>query len=187
MEGYEIIAEDVTRQRELEDHLRQQAASDSLTGLANYRHLVDVLDGEIKRSGRTSREFALLFLDMDGLKRINDHHGHMIGSQALCRLADVLSSCCRGIDTPARFGGDEFAVVLPETNARKAQQVAQRICESVANDSNGPKLSVSVGIAVYPQDGDTIEKLLRQADLALYAMKQQRALVIPSRRAAGER
>jgi len=173
LEGYEVIAEDVTRQRELEDHLRQQAASDSLTGLANYRHLVDVLDGEIKRSSRTSREFALLFFDMDGLKRINDRYGHMIGSQALCRLADILSSCCRGIDTPARFGGDEFAVVLPETNARKAQQVAQRICESVANDSNGPKLSVSVGIAVYPQDGDTIEKLLREADSALYSMKQQ--------------
>ncbi len=187
LEGYEVIAEDVTRQRELEDHLRQQAASDSLTGLANYRHLVDVLDGEIKRSSRTSREFALLFLDMDGLKRINDHHGHMVGSQALCRLADVLSSCCRGIDTPARFGGDEFAVVLPETNARKAQQVAQRICESVANDSNGPKLSVSVGIAVYPQDGDTIEKLLRQADSALYSIKEQRNLVAQSRYAAGRR
>jgi diguanylate cyclase (GGDEF)-like protein/PAS domain S-box-containing protein len=186
LEGYEVIAEDVTRQRELENHLRQQAASDSLTGLANYRHLVDVLDGEIKRSNRTSREFALLFLDMDGLKRINDQHGHMVGSQALCRLADVLSSCCRAIDTPARFGGDEFAVVLPETNAKKAQQVAQRIRESVANDSNGPKISVSVGIAVYPQDGDTIEKLLREADSALYAMKQQKALAGQSRCAAGK-
>src|SRR5216684_5644408 len=161
LEGYEVIAEDVTRQRELEDHLRQQAASDSLTGLANYRHLVDVLDGEIKRSGRTSREFALLFFDMDGLKRINDHYGHMIGSQALCRLADVLSSCCRGIDTPARFGGDEFAVLLPETNAEEANLVAQRICEKVANDGNGPRLSVSAGVAVYPQNGETIETLLR--------------------------
>src|SRR5260370_40952219 len=104
----------------MEDHLRQEAASDSLTGLANYRHLVDVLDGEIKRSGRTSREFALLFLDMDGLKRINDHHGHMVGSQALCRLADVLSSCCRGIDTPARFGGGEFAVCFLGTHPREA-------------------------------------------------------------------
>jgi diguanylate cyclase (GGDEF)-like protein/PAS domain S-box-containing protein len=187
LEGYEVIAEDVTRQRELEDHLRQQAASDSLTGLANYRHLVDVLDGEIKRSNRTNREFALLFFDMDGLKRINDRYGHMIGSQALCRLADVLSSCCRGIDTPARFGGDEFAVVLPETNARKAHQVARRICESVANDGNGPKLSVSAGIAVYPQDGDTIEMLLREADSALYSMKEQRNLVSQSRHAASGR
>jgi diguanylate cyclase (GGDEF)-like protein/PAS domain S-box-containing protein len=184
LEAYEVIAEDVTRQRELEDHLRRQAASDSLTGLANYRHLVDVLDGEIKRSGRTSREFALLFFDMDGLKRINDRYGHMIGGQALCRLADVLSSCCRSIDTPARFGGDEFAVVLPETNARDAHEVARRVCESVANDGNGPKLSVSVGVAVYPQNGDTIEKLLRAADSALYLMKQQRNLPAASRHAA---
>src|SRR5712692_8820470 len=111
----------------------------------------------------------------------------MIGGQALCRLADVLSSSCRVIDTPARFGGDEFAVVLPETNARKAHQVARRICESVASDTNGPKLSISVGIAVYPQDGDTIEKLLREADSALYLMKQQRNLVAQSRYAAGRR
>ena len=185
LESYEIIAEDVTRQRELEDHLRRLAASDSLTGLANYRHLVDMLDGEIKRSNRTNREFALLFFDMDGLKRINDRHGHMVGSQALCRLADVLSCCCRAIDTPARFGGDEFAVVLPETNAKEADLVTRRICERVANDGNGPKLSVSVGISVYPQDGDTIEKLLREADSALYSMKQERRLVAQSRRAAG--
>src|SRR5260370_4622986 len=104
---------------------------------------------------------------MDGLKPINGRYGHLVGCQALCRLADVLSSSCRDIDTPARFGGDEFAVVLPETNARKAQQVAQRICESVANDGNAPKLSVSAGITVYPQYGETIEKLLREADSAL--------------------
>src|SRR5258708_19533175 len=146
LEGYEVIAEDVTRQSELENHLRQQAGSDSLTGLANYRHLVDVLDGEIKRSNRTSREFALLFLDMDGLKRINDQHGHMVGSQALCRLADVLSSCCRAIDTPARSAGSDFAVFLPETNPNKTQQVAQRIRETVAKDGNGPKPSVTLGV-----------------------------------------
>jgi diguanylate cyclase len=184
LEAYEIIAEDVTRQRELEDHLRRQAASDSLTGLANYRHLVDVLDGEIKRSDRTGREFALLFFDLDGLKRINDRYGHMIGSQALCRLADVLCSCCRAIDTPARFGGDEFAVVLPETNAREAYQVARRVCESVTGDTHGPKLSVSLGIAVYPQGGDTIEKLLREADAALYLMKKQRILPAASKHTA---
>ncbi len=184
LEAYEVIAEDVTRQRELEDHLRRQAASDSLTGLANYRHLVDVLDLEIKRSKRTRREFALLFFDLDELKRINDRHGHMIGSQALCRLADVLSSCCRAIDTPARFGGDEFAVVLPETNAKEAVLVARRVCESVANDGKGPKLSVSFGIAVYPQNGDTIESLLREADSALYSMKHQRTLAAQSRHTA---
>jgi len=179
LETFEVIAEDITKQRELEDHLRRQAANDSLTGLANYRHLVDVLDLEIKRSKRTGREFALLFFDLDGLKGINDSHGHVIGSQALCRLADVLSSCCRVIDTPARFGGDEFAVILPETNAKEASLVAQRVCESVANDNKGPKLSVSFGIAVHPQNGDTIESLLRHADSELYLMKEQR--ILPAR------
>jgi diguanylate cyclase (GGDEF)-like protein len=105
----------------------------------------------------------------------------MVGSQALCRLADVLVSCCRGIDTPARFGGDEFAVVFPETSAEEANLVAQRICERVANDDNEPKLSVSAGVAVYPQNGDTIEKLLREADSALYSMKQQRMPAVRSR------
>jgi diguanylate cyclase (GGDEF)-like protein/PAS domain S-box-containing protein len=187
LEAYEVIAEDVTRQRELEDRLRQQAASDSLTGLANYRHLVDVLDSEIKRSKRTNREFAMLFFDLDGLKRINERHGHMIGSQALCRLADVLCSCCRDIDTPARFGGDEFALVLPETNAEAANLVARRICASVANDGKGPKISVSVGIAVYPQNGDTIESLLCKADARLYSEKRQRILPAESRHTAGGR
>jgi diguanylate cyclase (GGDEF)-like protein/PAS domain S-box-containing protein len=174
LEAYEVIAEDVTKQRELEDHLRRQAARDSLTGLANYRRLVDVLDSEIKRSKRTNREFAMLFFDLDGLKRINDRYGHLIGSQALCRLADALCSYCRDVDTPARFGGDEFAVILPETNAEAASLVARRICEGVANDGSGPKLSVSFGVAVYPQNGDSIESLLCQADSALYSMKQQR-------------
>jgi len=182
LEAYEVIAEDVTRQRELEDHLRRQAASDPLTGLANYRHLVDVLDSEIKRSKRTGREFALLLFDVDGLKLINDRHGHMVGSQALCRLADVLSSCCRDIDTSARFGGDEFALVLPETSAKAANGVARRICESLANDEKGPKLSVSVGVAVYPENGETIEKLLCEADTGLYVKKQQRRLPTVVRR-----
>jgi diguanylate cyclase (GGDEF)-like protein/PAS domain S-box-containing protein len=170
-ECYEVIAEDVTKQRELEDHLRQQAAKDSLTGLANYRHLVDVLDSEIRRSERTSREFALLLFDLDGLKQVNDRYGHVTGSQALCRLADVLSIGCRDIDTAARFGGDEFALVLPETSEEPAKLVARRICESLANDGRKPKLSVSVGVALYPANGERLDALLGAADVALYAMK----------------
>src|ERR1700730_12542042 len=92
-DSYEIIVEDVTQQRKLEDHLRHQAATDPLTGLANYRHLVETVDLEINRTERTGREFALLFLDLDGLKKINDRCGHLVGSQALCRLADVLCIC----------------------------------------------------------------------------------------------
>jgi diguanylate cyclase (GGDEF)-like protein/PAS domain S-box-containing protein len=170
-DSYEIIVEDVTHQRKLEDHLRLQAAKDPLTGLANYRHLVETVDAEIKRSERTAREFALLFLDLDGLKHINDRFGHLVGSQALCRLADVLCLFSRNMDTPARFGGDEFAVVLPETGQVPASLVARRICDSLANDGREPKLSVSIGVAVYPNDGKTIDALLGAADLALYSMK----------------
>jgi diguanylate cyclase (GGDEF)-like protein len=88
-------------------------------------------------------------------------------------VADVLSFC-RDTDTAARYGGDEFAVVLPETGAEAASQVAQRICESIANDGMGPLLSVSIGVAVYPQDGERIEALLRAADTAMYAMKAKK-------------
>ncbi|MGA8871653.1 MAG: diguanylate cyclase [Candidatus Acidiferrales bacterium] len=171
MDGYEIIVEDVTQQRKLEDHLREQAAKDPLTGLANYRQLVETVDTEIKRSERTAREFALLFLDLDGLKQVNDRFGHLVGSQALCRLADVLCICSRKIDTPARFGGDEFALVLPETGQVPANSVARRICKSLANDGREPKLSVSIGVAIYPKDGERVDSLLGAADVALYSMK----------------
>jgi len=174
LEAYEVIVENVTRQRQLEEHLRRQAASDSLTGLANYRHLVDILDAEIKRSQRTNREFAIVFFDLDDLKRINDRYGHMTGSQALCRFADVLCCSCRDIDTPARFGGDEFALVLPETSRDAATRVAERICASVAQENKGPSISACSGIAVYPQDGDSIETLLKHADSALYSMKRSK-------------
>jgi diguanylate cyclase (GGDEF)-like protein/PAS domain S-box-containing protein len=170
-ESYEIIAEDVTQQRKLEDHLRQQAAKDPLTGLSNYRHLVETVDGEIKRSERTMREFALVFLDLDGLKQINDRFGHLVGSQALCRLADVLCLCSRNLDTPARFGGDEFALVMPETGKVQANLVALRVCENLANDGREPKLSVSIGVAIYPKDGEKAEALLKAADVALYSVK----------------
>jgi diguanylate cyclase (GGDEF)-like protein/PAS domain S-box-containing protein len=171
--SYEIIIEDVTQQRKLEDHLREQAAKDPLTGLANYRHLVETVDLEIKRSERTAREFALLFLDLDGLKQINDRFGHLVGSQALCRLADVLCICSRKIDTPARFGGDEFALVLPETGQLPANLVARRICGGLATDGREPKLSVSIGVAVYPKDGEKVDSLLGAADAALYSMKAE--------------
>jgi diguanylate cyclase (GGDEF)-like protein len=128
---------------------------------------------EIKRSERTGREFALLLFDLDGLKQINDRYGHLTGSHAICRVADVLSFC-RDIDTAARYGGDEFAVVLPETGAEAANQVAQRVCDSIANDGMGPLLSVSIGVAVYPHDGERIEVLLRKADVAMYAMKAKK-------------
>jgi len=171
--GYEIIVVDVTEQRALEDHLRRQASSDSLTGLANHRRLFELLQAEICRSKRTEREFSLLLLDLDGLKEINDRLGHLSGDRALCRLAQTLTDCCRSIDTAARQGGDEFALVLPETGAGAATLVARRICDLLAKDPEEPALSVSVGVASYPKDADTIGTLLFAADRALYAMKDK--------------
>ena len=169
--SYEIIAVDITEQRTLEDHLRRQALSDSLTGLANHRRLFEALHAEISRSQRTAREFSLLLLDLDGLKEINDRYGHLVGNRALCRLAQILTDCCRSVDTAARQGGDEFALVLPETGVGAASLVARRICDLLAKDGEEPTLSVSVGVANYPRDAVTIGTLLYVADRALYAMK----------------
>jgi diguanylate cyclase (GGDEF)-like protein/PAS domain S-box-containing protein len=173
--GYEIIAVDVTEQRALEDHLRRDALCDSLTGLANHRRLFEVLRAEICRSKRTEREFSLLLLDLDGLKAINDRLGHLVGNRALCRLAQILADCCRSVDTAARQGGDEFALVLPETGAAAATLVARRICGLLAKDTEEPVLSVSVGVASYPKDAENIGTLLYAADRFLYAMKEQRS------------
>ncbi len=155
------------------DRVRHMAVSDSLTGLANYRRLIDVLENEIQRSRRTGRSFSVLLLDLDGLKTINDRHGHLVGSRALCRLGNVLRVHCRSIDTAARYGGDEFALVLPEANGEAAGIVAKRVCERLVTDGEQPVVSVSAGHSVFPQDGDTVEKLLGAADRALYRMKGQ--------------
>jgi diguanylate cyclase (GGDEF)-like protein/PAS domain S-box-containing protein len=172
--GHEIIVVDITEQRTLEEELRHQASTDSLTGLANHRRLFEALHAEICRSRRTGREFSLLLLDLDGLKKINDQFGHLVGNRALCRLGQILRDCCRSIDTAARHGGDEFAVVLPETGVAVATLVARRICELLDADGEAPTLSVSLGIASYPREADTIGTLLYTADKALYAMKDQR-------------
>jgi diguanylate cyclase (GGDEF)-like protein/PAS domain S-box-containing protein len=177
----EIIAEDITAQRESEDHLRHLAATDALTGLANYRRLSEALESEIKRSERTSRNFALLILDLNGMKGINDVHGHLAGNRALCRLADIFRSSCRSIDTPARYGGDEFAIVLPETSADEAVAVGHRICKRLSEDREQPLLSVSIGAATYPEDGISIEALFQTADRALYKMKQVRKTPLSGR------
>lgn len=151
--------------------VRQLAVSDPLTGLANYRRLIDVMDTEILRSSRSQRPFALILFDLDGLKKINDQYGHLVGSRALCRVADALRLHCRVIDTAARYGGDEFALVLPETEVSAACEVARRICGRVAADQERPPVSVSAGVAVHPRDGASIQSLLDVADRELYRDK----------------
>jgi diguanylate cyclase (GGDEF)-like protein len=155
------------------DQVRQLAVTDSLTGLSNYRTLINVMETEIQRSHRTGRPFAILLFDLDGLKTINDQHGHLVGSHAICRLASVLRMHSRSMDTAARYGGDEFAVVLPEAGQEAAASVSRRICERLAKDGEFPHVTVSVGAAVYPRDGETIETLFNTADKALYGMKRR--------------
>ncbi len=154
------------------DQVSQLAVSDSLTGLANYRWLVQVLNAEVQRSQRSGRPFAILLLDLDHLKLVNDRYGHLVGSRALCRLGRVLRVNCRAMDTAARYGGDEFVLVLPEAGAEAAERVGQRIRERLVADGEEPMISVSVGAAVFPADGADIEELLSAADRALYGMKR---------------
>jgi len=156
------------------EQVHHLAVSDPLTGLANYRRLLDVLENETERTNRTGRPFSVLLLDLDGLKKINDNYGHLVGSRAICRLADILRIHCRAVDTAARYGGDEFALVLPESNEDDAHRVANRIREVLATDGEQPSLSASIGISVYRGDGERIEKLLSQADQDLYAEKAKR-------------
>lgn len=167
------------------EQVSHHAVSDPLTGLANYRRLLDVLENETERTNRTGRSFAFLLLDLDGLKKINDNYGHLVGSRALCRLAGVLRIHCRAVDTAARYGGDEFALVLPETQEDEARRVANRIREVMANEEEKPALSVSIGVSVYRGDGERIEKLLSEADHDLYAEKarrERRHAIVPNPR-----
>jgi diguanylate cyclase (GGDEF)-like protein len=160
---------------------KTQAVTDPLTGLANFRQLAGQLDAEIARSQRTRRPFALVFVDVDGLKQINDTWGHLAGNEALCRVAGVLRQTCRAVDTPARFGGDEFVIVLPETDAAEAEGAAQRIASRIAADSaDQPPLSVTTGVASYPDDGASSALLLGMADRALYRSKERRQALTPA-------
>jgi len=161
----------VAERRQVEQQLRRLSVSDPLTGIANYRQLIAVLEWEINRSERTGRPFALVFLDVDGLKDINDRHGHVAGSRALCRVARELQLSSRAMDTAARFGGDEFALVLPEIDEAEAWQAARRVSEQLTLDGETPPVSVSLGVAVYPRDGATADELLAAADRILYATK----------------
>lgn len=169
-----VLAAAVAVQRDIQGSLRELAVTDPLTGLANHRQLVQSLEAEIKRSRRTGQPLAVVLLDLDGLKQINDRHGHLAGSLAIRRVAEALLGSCRATDTAARFGGDEFSLVLPETGEAAAWHVARGVADRLATDAEKPNLSISVGVAVYPGHGETVEALLNAADVALYETKERR-------------
>jgi diguanylate cyclase (GGDEF)-like protein len=168
----------VSERRQVEGRLRQLAVSDPLTGLANNRQLAFAIDAEIKRSQRTERAFTLVLLDLDSLKQINDRYGHSVGSLALCRVAEALFGSCRGVDTAARYGGDEFALVLPDTGGEGAFAVGERIRERIAahkflaGEGLDIHLTGSVGVATLPDVAASSDELVSAADKAMYAVKE---------------
>lgn len=163
---------DITDRKRSEDEIRYQATHDALTGLANYREFIDTLEREVRRAGRSKHSFALLLLDLDELKAINDKYGHLAGNRALKRLAGVIKEHSRATDLAARYGGDEFAVVLIDAEPGMANRIAQRVESALREDREQPTLSVSVGIGVYPEDGRTAPELLQSADRRLYRRKK---------------
>lgn len=158
---------------------RTQALSvtDDLTQLYNSRYLNQVLRRETKRASRSGRPLSLLFMDLDGFKSINDSHGHLFGSRALVEAADVVRKTARETDVCARFGGDEFAVVLPDTGCEGAYAVGERIRERIAahaflaEDGFRIRLTASVGVATLPDVAASSEELLKAADQAMYRVK----------------
>jgi diguanylate cyclase (GGDEF)-like protein len=147
------------------------AANDPRRESENRRELFDSLDMEIKRSNRSQRPFAFLRIQIDDLNRINIEHGQLIGDKAICRLACVLQSHCRELDTVVRYGRAEFAVVIPEAGPETVSKVTRRIRERLAGDHKLPPLSIRIGAAMFADDAKSIDTLLESADPELYEMK----------------
>jgi diguanylate cyclase len=164
-------------QRRAREDANRLATIDPLTGLRTRPYLFGALERELARSQRTGRAFCLLMIDMDDLKGINDRHGHLAGDRALRLVGDVIRAGTRLIDTGARFGGDEFVVLLPETDPTGGWVLAEKIRRGVADagitlDGVRVGTSVSVGLVSCPQDGESLGELLEGADEAMYRSKR---------------
>ena len=166
---------------------RQQSAeaerlllTDDLTGLRNARFLRETLVTEIKRARRYSTQLAVLFIDLDNFKAVNDEHGHLVGSHALVEAAGAITSGVRGTDTIARYGGDEFVVVLPDTTLELAAHVAERVRAALASHTftGGRRLALrltaSFGVAAFPLHAQSPQQLIAAADAAMYRAKEAR-------------
>jgi diguanylate cyclase (GGDEF)-like protein len=153
------------------------SVTDGLTGVFNYRYLRSALDREVARARRFREQFSIIMLDVDHLKEYNDVHGHLQGSEVLRRLAQVVMGELRSADVAAKYGGDEFVVILPQTDRQGAQVLAERIRAAVEShefpgEGEGMKITTSMGIAQYPDDGERTRDLLESADATLYRAKR---------------
>ena len=162
-------------QRRARDAAIRLSTVDPLTGLFNRTFFFAAVDREIARSNRSGRGFCLLMMDLDELKAINDKYGHFVGDRVLRGVADVIRAGVRRIDTAARYGGDEFVVLLPETEATGAYVLAEKIRMGAADltlPGVGVRTSLSIGVVGYPDDGRTSDELMISADQAMYASKR---------------
>ncbi len=171
-----IIIREVTEQKKSEALNWYQANYDPLTKLPNRRMLHDRLDQEISKSRRTGQALALLFLDLDRFKNVNDRLGHEMGDLLLIESAKRISNCLRDSDTVARFGGDEFTVILSELeDLHSVERIAQNIIDVLSKqfvfDDNFANISASIGISIYPDDAKNADELLKNADQAMYSAK----------------
>jgi diguanylate cyclase (GGDEF)-like protein len=157
--------------------IQELTITDDLTSLHNVRHLHALLDAEVLRSARYRKNFSMIFLDLDHFKQVNDTHGHMYGSQLLRETADLIKLQIRKVDYAARYGGDEFVVLLPETDKASAMHIAERIREKIEKNTflehMGLKIhfTASFGVATFPEDGETKNDMIRMADERMYKVK----------------
>jgi diguanylate cyclase (GGDEF)-like protein len=157
--------------------LREEARTDPKTDLANMKHWNEVAGAEVERASRFHRPLSVMLADLDLLRAINNQYGHLVGDQMIRRVADAMRAALRDYDLPARFGGDEFAVLMPETGLADAMSVAERIRQGVeaidvrSAEGNRIGLSLSIGVALFPAHGGTAAQLLAAADLAVYQAK----------------
>ena len=161
------------RLRASHDALWTLARRDELTGVGNYRALQERLAEEIGRHGRRSREFALVLLDLDGFKQVNERYGHLRGDRLLAQVGAILRETVRAEDAVFRQGGDEFAVIVPEAGGEEAEKVAARLRERIRECEHDDELPISAttGLAVFPADATEAEELLGVADRDLFASK----------------
>jgi diguanylate cyclase (GGDEF)-like protein/PAS domain S-box-containing protein len=176
LKGYVMLFSDITKQKASEELIWKQANFDTLTGLPNRRMLHDRLQQEIRKAQRNNQPLALMFLDLDHFKEVNDTLGHDIGDILLKEAAQRLTSCVRESDTVGRTGGDEFTVILgglddPGCVERIAEKILKTLAEPFPLGDDKAYVSTSIGITLYPDDADNIDALLKNADQAMYAAK----------------